>query len=886
MSSISSRFEHGAKVMLFVLAAALPLWFVPFPGVGIEMGRDISFGVLILISAVLWLLSILSSGEIRYARSPLLWAGGALLAVSALSAFFSKAPLVSLLFADAAAEKFFSVLAMLVLAALASGVLRRREDAGMALLVLIFSGAVSALMTLIQLLGGPSLLNYLKISSAAGANVVGSANGLSLFYAALLAMAAGITLSRAAGNWNARVQWALGAAGALFLADIFLINFATAWQALLGASVFLFGLMTIQNRMSPDTGPPVSSGAPPLPAKANWRYWAGLALAGVSIVMIMFRTPPITGIALPPEVSPSFSATVSIAGSVFKESAARVFFGSGPGTFGLDWARYKDPSLNRTIFWNVGFPQGNSWASTLFATGGVLGAAAFVAFALGGLLIFLRAILSPEISRGSMPPASALAEAGGHLEDPVTMAIFLGNTVAVIAALLYPSNLSLAFILFFTSGLLVFLFSRPAQAAPPAPDVPDDIPPQESNMDFSSGLSLDADQVGLSAEARAKAGFNAPPARGFWEFEERLARFRTPWAVFMSSLAVVFLLALGVAGLYGEVSRMRAAIAVSAGIAKAGRGALDDAVLDLDRAARIEANNFRIRQFLAAVRTEKVRAVIRRAAAGEQVTQEFQSAVSAAVQDLQRAVALHPADPGLWRTQGALYELIIPFVPGAERLAFSSYQKAAELDPSDPSVYVDWGRAGLVFADRIQAAAAAAKDGKERAQLDGARASNLAQIAQVFQKAADLKPDYAPAHFLLAQTHIRLGNLDSAIASVENAKAAAPFDIGIAFQMGLLYYQKQDMDRAAAEFERAISLNENYSNARYFLGLIRDRRGDTKKAIEEFSKIAALNPDNAEVKRILENLNAGLPALDGIVPPLPPPEKRKEAPVREMEQRR
>ncbi|MEK7090196.1 MAG: hypothetical protein AAB930_01275, partial [Patescibacteria group bacterium] len=68
-----------------------------------------------------------------------------------------------------------------------------------------------------------------------------------------------------------------------------------------------------------------------------------------------------------------------------------------------------------------------------------------------------------------------------------------------------------------------------------------------------------------------------------------------------------------------------------------------------------------------------------------------------------------------------------------------------------------------------------------------------------------------------------------------------------------------------------------YSNARYFLGLIYDRKGDKPRALGEFGKIAELNPGNNEVKRIIGNLNAGRPALEGIAPP--PPEERTGPPV-------
>jgi len=877
MSFMINRFEYGAKMILFVLAAALPLWFVPVSGIGIDMGREITFGVLILASCILWLLRILSSGEIRFQRSPLLWGALGLLVFFGVSTLLSKAPLVSALFADAGAEKFFSMLALVLLAILAGSVLRRREDAGTLIFILIFSGAVSAALTAVQLLAKFSLLASVAGANGIGATVVGTVNGLSLFYAALLAMTAGVALSQGARHWKAWVRWSLAVAGALFLFDIILVNFLAAWIVLLAFSVFLFGLMTIQNRLSAQAG--MGRHETDLPVqvartRTDWRYWVALVMVVFSVVMIMVRTPLFTGVAFPPEVSPSLSATLSIAGSVFKEGTRLVFFGSGPGTFDLDWARYKDPSLNQTIFWNVGFIQGNSWVATLFATAGVLGTAAFIAFVIGGALLFLRSLLSSYDADG------ALSLQGGvsYLEDPLAMACILANIAAISAAFLYPFNLSLASLLFLTSGLLTLLLSRRA------------IAPVTRVVSLEE-VVVPADEEGRTEEemisevmvesAEGETVSHSPVPGGFWGMSERIISFQTPWAVFLSSLAVIFLLSAGVVGLYMELSHARAAWAVGAGVAAANRGAMDEAIGDLERAASLEDNNFRTYQLLVAVRTEKIRVIIQRATGGENMVQEFQSAVSAAVQDSQKALALHPTDSDLWRAQGALYELIIPFVPGAERLAFSGYQKAAEFSPVDPSVYVDWGRAGLSFTDRIQVAINQAGNDKDRQQLNDARKSNLQQIAQVFQKAIDLKSDYAPAHFLLAQTQIRLGDIDLAITSVENAKLAAPFDIGIAFQLGLLYYQKNDLDKAAAEFARAVSTNENYSNARYFLGLIHDKQGDKDHAIEEFTKISALNPDNQEVKTILENLQAGKSALAGIVPPAPPPEKRKETPVKD-----
>ena len=250
MKFITDRFEQGAKIVLFVLAGALPLWFVPSSHIGIDRGREITFGILILLAVILWLLHILSAGEIRYQRSPLLWAALAAAAVFGASALASQAPMVSVLFADASAEKLSSFAAMLVVMITAGSVLWRREDAGTLLFVLIFSGAASAVLTFLQISLNISIFRYLNIANGVDANAIGTINGLALFYAALLSLSAGLTLSRAAAGWHTWVRWALYAASLAFLVDIALINSPAAWITLLGTSVFLFGLALIQNRMA------------------------------------------------------------------------------------------------------------------------------------------------------------------------------------------------------------------------------------------------------------------------------------------------------------------------------------------------------------------------------------------------------------------------------------------------------------------------------------------------------------------------------------------------------------------------------------------------------------------------------------------------------------
>ena len=835
MENIADRFVYGAKIILYILAALLRIFFLPFP-VGIEFGREVVFGTLIIVGAVFWILSILKTGEIRFQKSPVLYAASFLLFVFLASTIFSKSVWLSLYMADPAAEKFSTLVLGLILMFLAGGVFKSQGEAGQWVFILLFSGALAGVFNILQMTGLAPVYKYIaSFASNADFNVIGTANGLALFYGTLLVVGIGLLLSPSLFKWKKWMRYGLFSFLLVFLANLLIINFRTVWIVLLGTAILLFGfkikdMHRVKKNVSSDVRPvdveedslladkPMVGTENKKKKGMDWRYLLTILLITFSVVMILTRT-PLLDVKLPAEVAPSTKTTLGIVGAVFKQGFKQVILGSGPGTFGLDWGLYKNAAINQSIFWGVRFNQGYSWPMSLLATTGILGLLSFLVFWGVSFFLFLK---------------SLLAEAEG--EVTLGTALFLGFAFLSLTAFLYPPNLSFILLFFLSAGLLSAVLAE--------------------------GKESDS---------------------GFWNFENRLVKFESPWAVFVSSLVAVFLLSMGAAALYFEIGNVRAAFAQQAGVSALGAGEVDKAIQGFDRAAGLDSNNFRYFHLLAQARIQKIRNLIQRAAAGEKVQEEFMSTVTLAIQSIQKAVELYPIEPVLWRTQGALYEIIIPFIPGSEKLAVDSYRKSLEYDPLNPAVWVDLGRAHLVFADRLQIAASQVS-AQDRQQILKNKEAVLLQAEQILQKSTEVKTDYAPAHFLLAQTQIRLGNIQSAITSVERTKLIAPFEVGVAFQLGLLYYQSNDLEKARVELERAVSLNPNYSNAHYFLGLIYDRQGDKGRAIKEFEDIEFLNPDNQEVKIILVNLREGRGALESIVPPAEPPEKRKEAPVKEQGQ--
>jgi tetratricopeptide (TPR) repeat protein len=94
-------------------------------------------------------------------------------------------------------------------------------------------------------------------------------------------------------------------------------------------------------------------------------------------------------------VRPSWQATLTVGKQALSSSPV---FGSGPGTFGSEWLKHRDASLNATQFWNVDFSSGIGFVPTSFATTGVVGIVAWIVALALFLIIGLRMLIrrTPE----------------------------------------------------------------------------------------------------------------------------------------------------------------------------------------------------------------------------------------------------------------------------------------------------------------------------------------------------------------------------------------------------------------------------------------------------------------------------------------------------------
>ena len=805
---------------LLFLPQALPVWF----------GKQTVVYMLVGLAFIGWLVDFLANGSLSYRKSFLNVMFLLLLAVLLLSTLLSGNVTQGLWGVDSTGEKFSSflvfVLAYFLLAAVSDG------KSSVTLSSLLFgSSLLLGLMTLFQMMGYKMFSGV--YASTTDFNPIGTANSLAVFYGLISTVGIGVLAhfkdfkEALEHRFGSIFYWLVLAATAVMLLNLFLIvNFKAVWIGLGAAMMVLVSLsVRVSGRDSRGGG---------IARFGGISFYLPLIVLVLSILLYFSSfqqnfMDSMTGgaesttrwsLRFPAEVSPSFRATFDIGRQVLSQD---LFFGSGPGTFINDYSLYRDKSLNfDRIFWSVKFFHGSALAPTMLATTGLL-----------GIIVFLLALL---VAIGTILKNTLTSKSGEPLRFGIAAAVVFG----VLMWFLYPPT--------FTTSLFVFLL------------------------------------IGVFA---ALAG---PDEGGILSFGKRTVAVSSSSMMFIGSLVAIFFIVGSISGVYYSFQKYLAESYFTAGMNIINTTTdFDGAIAEFKNAYSIDPRDDKYLRLQSQVNLVKLRAVINALLSNptQENLQLFDNTFVQSYEAARQARDLNPFEVSNWSLIGAICETVIPIPPRqrcSEKFLTDTYETAIKYDPISPQVYLDAGRGWLLAADILQVRINQSKDAEEQKKFQQDRVSALNNAITFLTKSADLKPDFASAHFLSAQVRVRQNDLKGAIKKLEDTQSVAPDDVGVLFQLGFLYYQDQDLQKAQLAFERAVQFNTNYSNARYFLGLIYDQQGNKPAALDQFLKIGVLNPDNQEVKLIVDNLSNNRPALASIVPPLPAPDKRQTPPVQDVVQ--
>jgi protein O-mannosyl-transferase len=117
-----------------------------------------------------------------------------------------------------------------------------------------------------------------------------------------------------------------------------------------------------------------------------------------------------------------------------------------------------------------------------------------------------------------------------------------------------------------------------------------------------------------------------------------------------------------------------------------------------------------------------------------------------------------------------------------------------------------------------------------------------------------VSPRSASAHIGLGWVFFQRQEVDDAIGEFEKALEIDPNYAEVHYNLGTALVQKGATDDAIAQFEKALEINPNYAEVRYNLGNALLQKGKTDEAIVQYQKALEINPRHPSAHNNLGNV--------------------------------
>lgn len=759
--ALSNIYEKIARISLYVLVFLVPIAYFPWTIDVLEVNKQTILLIFTSLAVIAWLGMMVSKKEFFLKKSWIFALAAAVLVSVLVSSFFSLAPFTSWVGQDSQEyTSFLSMLAFVLFFITGAHFLSETKVQRTVWILSFLSSALIGIFILLALFGLPIL----------NTTFIGTPNSLGMYLATMAVLGSGLWLVADSGDeksvlpaglWGIVGRIAIIITTISALAVLLSLDYWALWVAtLVGlAVIFTFALLRADEFSNPS------------------KFVLPMLIFVISILFLFL--PSFINGKFAVEVSPSFKASFGIARSSLSDTSW--LFGSGPGTYVMDFAKHKPIEINQTQLWDSRFDRSTSHLLTLLPTVGLVGLVLFLAFI--GLLkaAALKTLITEKV----------------HDEWKMTFVAFAGWSVLAFGMIVYSSNFTLSFLFWLLSAIL-------------------------------------ASQVGAKPK---QVAFSSSPRLGLL-------------TTFMFVLVTVGMLTV----MFVSVSRYSAEIAFAKAVRadRAGEG-LDVVIEGLDSAARLNKLSDVYYRNLAHALLLKTGELLQDENSDPNLIQSY---VSSSINSARRATDISPSNVVNWSMLGDIYREVAPLVGNADVFAIASYQKATELAPTNPKYHVSLGQAYIVRAGQLSALVES-EDEEFANQAKEAMDESLNLAVETLTKAVELKQDYAPAYYYLAIAYDRQGNITEAVARMETLRNAYPLDVGIAFQLGILYLKQGKTDLAQIEFERAVEISPNFSNALWYLSVVYEQEGNLDGAVEILERIKVINPENELVTQRLDRLRAG-----------------------------
>lgn len=598
------------KYSIYAAIFLAPVFFLPWTAEVLDFNKQTLLLLLAVAALFSWMLRVLISGKFEVNISKMHIVAAVLFLVYLLSTIFSVNRYGSFWgWPQSSSESLLTLLAVLLFYFLVSNVFSKRNTFTAAV-ILSFSAVLAELLGILQLLGLFIIpFNFAKFIAF---NTVGSVGSLGFFAAIMLPLAT--TLLILSRKW-----WKV-----LFILEIilsalilFLVNYSIIWWVVVAGSavIMFFGIMKRD----------IFDG--------RWMALPMFFLAvSLFFVLLSPQFPGLTQRAN--EIFLSQRASLEISLRAIKENP---IFGSGPGTFGYDFSKFKNQEFSKGPLWNITFNRASSKVLNDLATTGILGFLVLLAFILLPVFFGVKFLISEKTDLPTQAEKKAWILALG---------LFSALLVCGATYFLYNPNVTLSFVFFFVIASL----------------------------------------VSLTAENKR-------------EYELKPSSLLTLAATFVFTL--VFIFGLGLIILNGqryvaEVSYYKGLVSwraekIDEGIKNLESAASMNPASDIYFSQLSQAYLLKLQQELQNTT----------GAPSDEEKNKIQTLVANSINAGKIATDLNPKSVSNWSLRGYVYQNLFGIISDAETWAITSYDEALKLDPYSPYLFAQKGNVFFATASSL-----------------------------------------------------------------------------------------------------------------------------------------------------------------------------------------
>ncbi len=297
------------------------------------------------------------------------------------------------------------------------------------------------------------------------------------------------------------------------------------------------------------------------------------------------------------------------------------------------------------------------------------------------------------------------------------------------------------------------------------------------------------------------------------------------------------------------------------------QGRLDEAIANYQQALKIEPNNAlaysqigeiyvmqgKMAEAIAACQNA-IKLQPNLAAAYKNLGNALQAGgkIDEAIRAYTKAVEIDPQFAEAYANLGSMLGM-----QGQMEKAIPYFQKAIAIKPSIGAVHWNLGNA-LNKIKRVEEAIACWQKAAEcNPQQFSAEAINdrgsmcaqqgkFAEAIDNYQRAIQIKPDFALGYINLGTLLQKEGRIDDAIAQFNKALELKPDSIEAYAKLGNLLIGREKYDDAIAQYQKVIQIQPNAVEAHFNFGTALLQQGKIYQAIAAFQKVLELQPNNAE----------------------------------------